>query len=85
MFEQFPIRNKIEIFSKCFRCNDSTDISPLSFVIHYRRYIDAQLQKTENEFNEHINRFRHLAGSRSQVQTIDFSVILKAFVRQGQH
>ncbi len=68
--------------------NNNNNDDPLSFVINYRRYIDEQLQKTENELNEHLNRFKHRIdgdSSKSQLQTIDFSAILKAFVRKGQH
>jgi hypothetical protein len=59
--------------------NDSTVISPLSFVIYYRKYIDEQLKKAENELNQHTNSFEHLLRSRSLIQTIDISAILRAF------
>ena len=32
-----------------------------------------------------MNRFRSVTGQKSQVQSIDLSTILKAFVRRGQH
>ena len=51
--------------------------SPLSFVTNYRQHIDEQLQRTENELNEHSNRFQQLG--------VDFSSVLKAFDRRGQH
>jgi hypothetical protein len=60
-------------------------ISPLSFAIYYRRYIDEKLRKTENELNEHMNGFRKLLHSNSQVQNIDFSAILTDFVRRESH
>jgi hypothetical protein len=71
--------------------NDSIVISPLSFVIYYRKYIDEQLQNTEKQLTEHTNSFKSnhlLQQSKSQVQTIDLSAvaaILKALVRRGQH
>jgi hypothetical protein len=58
--------------------NDSTVMIPLSFVIYYRKYIDEQLQKAENELNQHTNSFEHLLHSRSLIQTIDISAILRA-------
>ena len=59
--------------------------SPLSFVTNYRNNIDVQLQKTENDLNQHLNRFRSVMGQKSQVQSMELSTILKAFVRKGQH
>jgi hypothetical protein len=65
--------------------NKSTSISSLSFVAHYRVNIEEQLQATENDLNNHLNRFNCVIGRKSQVQCIDLSVILKAFIRKGQH
>ena len=65
--------------------NDSTSTNPLSFVTHYRMNIDDQIKKTEKEINEHLNHFDCVIGQSSPVQSVDLSVILKAFVRKGQH
>jgi hypothetical protein len=78
------IQHKID----CQRMNNSDLVmnnSPLSFVINYRKNIDEELQKTENDLNKHLARFQHVMGEKSQVQSIDLSIILKAFVRKGQH
>jgi hypothetical protein len=50
--------------------------SPLFFVTNYRNNIDVQLQKTENDLNQHLNRFRSVMGQKSQVQSMDLSTIL---------
>ena len=65
--------------------NDSTSTNPLSFVTHYRMNIDDQIKKTEKEINEHLNHFDCVIGQSSPVQSVDLSVILKAYVRKGQH
>ena len=75
--------------------NDSTSINStsnssntvLSFVIHYRMNIDEELEKTENQLNEHLDCLKRVIDSTksSQVQNINLSAILKAFVRKGQH
>ena len=57
--------------------NGTVVASPLSFVTDYRQHIDEQLQRTENELNQHSNRFQQLG--------VDFSSVLNAFVRRGQH
>ena len=59
---------------------------PLPFVIRFRKQIDDQLLSTENELNEHFNRFQQVRRSRSEVQLIaDLSRILKALIRKGQY
>ena len=65
--------------------NDSIFTSSLSFVTHYWENIDEQIQRTENELNKHVDHFKQRKTSKSQIPTIDFSVILKALVRKGQH
>lgn len=69
-----------------FYSSNSTDMCPLSFVTDYCNQIDEQIQKTEAELSQHVNNLRNpTVHSNSQVQSIDFSAILKAFVRRGQH
>lgn len=67
---QEKMRQRVQI-------NGAVVASPLSFVTEYRQHIDEQLQRIENELNEHSNRFQRL--------DVDFSSVLKAFVRRGQH
>jgi hypothetical protein len=47
--------------------------------------IEQQLQKIDNELNKHLHRFKRIIGQRLQVRCVDVSIILKAFVRRGQH
>ena len=69
-----------------FYSSNSTDICPLSFVTDYCNHIDEQIQKIETELSQHVNHLRNpVLHSNSQVQSIDFSAILKALVRRGQH
>ncbi|CAF1426326.1 unnamed protein product [Adineta steineri] len=65
--------------------NKSVTIDPLSFVTQYRAHIEEQLHATENELNKHRNLVKYVIGQKSQVQPIDLSVMLKAFIQRGQH
>ncbi|CAF1500166.1 unnamed protein product [Adineta steineri] len=65
--------------------NKSVTIDPLSFVTQYRAHIEEQLHATENELNKHRNLVKYVIGQKSQVQPIDLSGMLKAFIRRGQH
>ena len=56
--------------------NGAEMISRLSFVTDYQQHIDEELQRTENELNEHSYHFQGF--------DIDFSGVLKSFVRRGQ-
>jgi hypothetical protein len=38
---------------------------PLSFVTNYRKNIDQQLQKIENDLNQHLTRFQTVTGNRN--------------------
>ena len=58
---------------------------PLSFVIDYRKMIDDELQKIENQLNDHVQRSKSIFNNGSQENAIDFSALVKAFVRRGQH
>ena len=52
---------------------------PLLFVI------DDELQKIENQLNDHLQRSKSIFNYGSQEHRVDFSAIIKAFVRRGQH
>jgi hypothetical protein len=67
------------------KSSSSTIMNPLSFVIHYRMNIEQELQKADNELHKHLNHFKRIIGQKSQVRCVDLSIVLKAFVRRGQH
>lgn len=75
-----------EKISRLYSSNLEGDICPLSFVTDYCKQIDEQIQKTETELSQHVDQLQNpVLQPNSQVQTVDFSAILKALVRRGQH
>ncbi|CAF1501889.1 unnamed protein product [Adineta ricciae] len=60
-------------------------IDPMAFVVLHRVHIEEQWNTIQNDLNAHLSHVHYVIGQQSQGQSIDLAVVLKAFIRRGQH